>query len=460
VALVTDANGDPVSGVTVTMTPSPGDGFLSAGQPKTDPQGRVAAQWTLGPHPGPQIATASVTGLTGSPVTFGATATTTGTLSLLSGDGQTGADGSVLLPLVVEVRNNSNVGQPGVTVTWQVTGGGGTVDAASTTTDQAGHASVNWTMGPGPGAQSVRATSAATNPGSVDFTAATVVAPPSTISGVVATVDFPTSPPAALRAFSTSRVSSAAEPARMLQRTRFATTGAIEYTPDELIVHFKPAAISAPGLRAMRALGTAQSVAATMRGHLLRHLATGRVRLDGVSPVISAARIRVANPARLDSVRVELLRNPAVAGVSRGRVIRTDDIPASLREPVLTPNDPNYPNQSWHYTMIGLPQAWAITTGSRNIIVAVIDNGIRFDHPALTANLRNDGYDFVSQSSATFCGGGSTSNTGDGDGYDSDPTIPIDYLVSSSGCLGPIASAGGHGIHTAGTIGAVGNDGV
>ncbi len=131
VALVTDANGDPVSGVTVTMTPSSGDGFLSVGQAKTDPQGRVAAQWTLGAHAGPQSATASVTGLTGSPVTFGATATTIGTLSLLSGDGQTGADGSVLLPLVVEVRNNSNVVQQGVTVTWQVTSGGGSLDAAS-----------------------------------------------------------------------------------------------------------------------------------------------------------------------------------------------------------------------------------------------------------------------------------------------------------------------------------------
>ena len=176
VALVTDANGDPVSGVTVTLAPSPGDGFLSVGQAKTDPQGRVAAQWTLGPHAGSQIATATVTGLTGSPVTFSATATTIGTLSLLSGDDQTGADGSVLLPLVVEVRNNSNVVQQGVTVTWQITAGGGTLDAASTTTDQAGQARVSWTMGPGPGAQSVRATSAATIPGSVDFTATTVVA--------------------------------------------------------------------------------------------------------------------------------------------------------------------------------------------------------------------------------------------------------------------------------------------
>ncbi len=114
--MVTDANGDPVSGVTVTMAATPGDGILSVSQPKTDPQGRVAAQWTLGAHAGAQSATATVSGLTGSPVTFGATATTTGTLNLISGDGQTGADGTLLLPLVVEVRDNSNVGQQGATV--------------------------------------------------------------------------------------------------------------------------------------------------------------------------------------------------------------------------------------------------------------------------------------------------------------------------------------------------------
>ena len=86
VAVVTDANGDPVAGVTVTMATTPGDGTLSVTQPKTDPQGRVAAQWTLGAHAGSQSASATVSGLTGSPVSFGATATTTGTLNSISGD--------------------------------------------------------------------------------------------------------------------------------------------------------------------------------------------------------------------------------------------------------------------------------------------------------------------------------------------------------------------------------------
>jgi hypothetical protein len=93
----------------------------------------------------------------------------------------------------------------------------------------------------------------------------------------------------------------------------------------------------------MRALSTAQLVAATMRGRLLVHLAPGRVRLDGVSPIISTARIRVANPAKLDSVRAELLRNPAVASVSRGRWMRTDEIPrgfASRLSPLTIPTIP------------------------------------------------------------------------------------------------------------------------
>ena len=172
-----------------------------------------------------------------------------------------------------------------------------------------------------------------------------------------------------------------------------------------------------------------------MRGRLLAHLAPGRVRLaclphhlDGTDQSGEPGKARLG-PGRIAQKPGGGKRGPGTLDADRRD-------PARLREPVVTPDDPNYPNQSWHYTMIGLPEAWAITTGSSNIIVAVVDNGIRFDHPALTANLRSDGYDFVSQTNATFCAGGATINTGDGNGYDSDPTIPVDYDVLGSGCLG------------------------
>ncbi len=136
--------------------------------------------------------------------------------------------------------------------------------------------------------------------------------------------------------------------------------------------------------------------------------------------------------------------------------------PATTTPAGTIPNDPLYPNQSWHYSMIDLPKAWSMSTGSASIIVAVVDNGIRFDHPALALNLTNDGYDFVSSPRPAFlCSGGLIDNAADGDGYDPDPTIPIDYDFDPFGtCLTSPSPLGGHGIHTAGTIGALGNDGV
>ena len=93
------------------------------------------------------------------------------------------------------------------------------------------------------------------------------------------------------------------------------------------------------------------------------------------------------------------------------------------------PNDPYYPrgedvrqSQWWHYDQIRLPQAWAVTTGSKDIRVAVIDTGIDPDHVDLQDNLNvEESYDF----------------TADGDIFD--------FI--------------GHGTHVAGTIGATTNNG-
>ena len=103
---------------------------------------------------------------------------------------------------------------------------------------------------------------------------------------------------------------------------------------------------------------------------------------------------------------------------------------------VSLPNDANYYQQTWSANMLDLPQAWAITTGSAAVTVAVVDMGVRFDHPEHGANLTNDGYDFVSHvraadrrkrsatEAAIF-----TSIDGDGDGPDADPTDPDDHRV-------------------------------
>lgn len=113
----------------------------------------------------------------------------------------------------------------------------------------------------------------------------------------------------------------------------------------------------------------------------------------------------------------------------------------TIRQAPVTPNDELYQHQ-WHYEAINLPQAWSITTGSPNTVIAVIDTGI-VPHPDLTSN-RLQGYDFISDPRMA----------GDGDGRDPDPfdegnDIPLgnDQFASSY-----------HGTHVAGTISAATNN--
>ena len=115
--------------------------------------------------------------------------------------------------------------------------------------------------------------------------------------------------------------------------------------------------------------------------------------------------------------------------------------PNYIQHQMATPNDPFYDLQ-WHYPLIKLPQAWDITTGSQDVVVAVIDTGVH-DHPDLVSNVDYSvGYDFVS----------STLHSGDGDGIDPDARDPGKLFPSFNDYIS-------HGTHVAGTIGAVGNNG-
>ena len=73
VALVTDADGDPVSGVRVTFLVTSGGGIVQGSIAQTDGQGLAhVSAWILGPAPGPNTLTATING-TALSVTFSAT---------------------------------------------------------------------------------------------------------------------------------------------------------------------------------------------------------------------------------------------------------------------------------------------------------------------------------------------------------------------------------------------------
>ena len=90
---------------------------------------------------------------------------------------------------------------------------------------------------------------------------------------------------------------------------------------------------------------------------------------------------------------------------------------------------------------INAEAAWGITTGSSSVVVAVLDTGVRLDHPDLAPKLR-PGYDFVRVDISK-----------DGDGADADPTDPGDF-----GCGDTTSSW--HGTQTAGLVGAATNNGI
>jgi len=96
--------------------------------------------------------------------------------------------------------------------------------------------------------------------------------------------------------------------------------------------------------------------------------------------------------------------------------------PDYAMRPSIEPSDPYFGIQ-WHHNNVNSQQAWNITTGSNSILVAVCDTGFDVNHPDLGPNLRTD----------------LAYNAQDGSTY--------------------IYDANGHGTGTAGTLGAVGNNG-
>ncbi|MFN3683716.1 MAG: S8 family serine peptidase [Fimbriimonadaceae bacterium] len=71
--------------------------------------------------------------------------------------------------------------------------------------------------------------------------------------------------------------------------------------------------------------------------------------------------------------------------LSRDPLVRIAE-PDYLFEPQATPNDPQFPNQ-WHLAKIQAPQAWDLSKGSQQVVIAIIDSGVDPNHPDLAPKL-------------------------------------------------------------------------
>ena len=148
---VVDAGGLPVEGATVSFSVRAGGGNVNPAANTSAANGLVYGVWTLGTSLGAQKVVAILTNnFVLDSVSFTATATTgtAATLTLVSGNSQTGRAGRQLAqPLVVKVADSFGYVKSGVRVTWTPGGQSGTLTPLSDTTAADGTAGANWKLG-------------------------------------------------------------------------------------------------------------------------------------------------------------------------------------------------------------------------------------------------------------------------------------------------------------------------
>jgi len=196
--------------------------------------------------------------------------------------------------------------------------------------------------------------------------------------------------------------------------------------------------------------------------------AAGRVRVqaaeDKVAALAERAGVGVRGQRRLGAVLHVLDLDAAQSVDEQLARVRAD---ASVeyaaldqrRHPHAQPDDPLYSTQWYLQADLNTPSAidaehaWDLTTGSSGVVIAVIDTGVRYDHPDLGHAAEGGrllpGYDFVSDVPAA----------NDGDGRDADASDPGDFVSTAD--LGTaqfrdcdFSDSSWHGTRVSGLIGA------
>lgn len=169
-----------------------------------------------------------------------------------------------------------------------------------------------------------------------------------------------------------------------------------------------------------------------------------RRRLSGSSHYLIA--LNQPSIQAFDQLRQALDQSPDLIAYSE-----PDYIVHHQSTPVF-PNDPDF-EQQWHLHNTGqtggtsdadidAPEAWGVTTGSSTVVVAVIDSGMDLNHPDLTPNLWTNPDEIPNNNLDD-----------DNNGYIDD----IHGWNFVSNTASPMDD-NGHGTHTAGIVGASGNN--
>jgi subtilisin family serine protease len=128
----------------------------------------------------------------------------------------------------------------------------------------------------------------------------------------------------------------------------------------------------------------------------------------------------------VEAAIAKLRQDPAVLAAEPQRLVRLFDQPAPAPRFNLAFNDPDLPKRAVIDGRIQLPKAWEITTGSPDVVVAILDTGVDEHHPDLQGKLV-PGYDVVN-----------------------DTANPHDDHSHGTSCSGIVAAAADNGIGVAG----------
>ena len=249
-------------------------------------------------------------------------------------------------------------------------------------------------------------------------------------------------------------------------------------------------ALVAPSLRAQDAAddGGAARVIVRFRGDssLLKARALSPQGAAAARAGMLGARLALslsAGPIVSDRAQVVLATGLASAELA-GLLAQEGDVeyavPDERRRIVGAPNDPLYAagvagngpaSGQWYLrapsgeveSSLNIEAAWAVTTGSPEVVVAAVDTGVRYEHPDLLPIAAGGhllpGYDMISDAASA----------NDGDGRDSDPSDAGDWLtraeISQPGsslfrCTTSPSSSSWHGTQVSGLIAALTDNGI
>ena len=198
------------------------------------------------------------------------------------------------------------------------------------------------------------------------------------------------------------------------------------HIPGELLVSFEP------GMSRGEIAGFYREYGFTEREALDKHTRNGERRLKLVS--VPAAKT-------LSLIRT-LERDPRVAYAEPNYLM------TNVLATAATPTESLYPVQ-WSFNNTGqwsstpgadvdAPEAWNVTTGSPDVLIAVIDSGVDYNHPDLAANIWTNPFEVA------------------GDGIDNDANGYVDDVhgINAVTDSGDPMDDGQHGTLVAGVIGA------